>query len=337
MTRIVLASVAALLAVACAAPAPQPQAVRVIATPEVTPAPTPKPTPEPTPVPTARPTTRPAPTVRPAPAPVQAVATGPAAFRGLGAWIDVFDHTDDPASILPAVRDMAARGTKTLYLETSRYKETVDIKFPRAIGAALDEAKRLGMRVVAWYPPAFGDMEREHRRSMAAVNFRSPGGNRFDAFAPDIEYPGEVPDANKRSALAVEYSRRLRAAVGPSYLLAAIVIPPSALERDPTRWPGFPWGTLAPLYQVFMPMNYWTGRSRDAQTAATLTTQNTARTRALTGKPVHTIGGLGEDTDEAQALAYVRAANAAGSLGGGLYDYRTTRPEVWDEIRLLNR
>ena len=51
---------------------------------------------------------------------------------------------------------------------------------------------------------------------------------------------------------------------------------------------------------------------------------------------MHIIGGLGENADEAQVAAYVRAARESGSLGGGLYDYTTTRPEVWDELQALN-
>jgi hypothetical protein len=49
------------------------------------------------------------------------------------------------------------------------------------------------------------------------------------------------------------------------------------------------------------------------------------------------IGGLAESADEAQVAAFVAAAIESGSLGGGLYDYATTRTEVWDELQALNR
>jgi hypothetical protein len=257
-------------------------------------------------------------------------------FRGLGSWIDVFDHTDDPATLLPHVRGMAERGTKTLYLETARFTSPTDIQFPTALGAALDEAKALGMRVVAWYPPAFDDLERDVRRSIAAINYTSPKGNRFDAFGADIEYTEKVPDHGERSRRAVEYSRRLREGAPAGYPMSAIVIPPTSLEYNPQRWPGFPWNELSPLYEVFMVMNYWTARSKDAPTATALTQRNAVETKRLTGRPVHVIGGLGENADESQVSAYVRAARESGSLGGGLYDYTTTRPEVWDELQALN-
>ena len=256
-------------------------------------------------------------------------------FRGLESWIDVFDHTDDPATVLPFVRGMAANGVETLYLETARYGSATDIQYPTALGAALDEAKALGMRVVAWYPPGFADLERDVRRSVAAVNYVSPKGNRFDGFGADIEYTTPVPDHAARSQLAVEYSQRLRAAIGGAYPMSAIVIPPTSLEYNPKRWPGFPWAALRQFYDVFMPMNYWTARGKDPATAADLTQRNANQVRALTGRPVHVIGGLGESADEAQVAAYVTAALESGSLGGGLYDFDTTRAEVWDELQLL--
>jgi hypothetical protein len=306
---------------------------RIVSTPVPAPLPTAPPllTPDPTPGAPAANVTRRAAPQRVLAAPPETVG----AFRGLGSWIDVFDHTDDPATVVPLVRDMASNGVQTLYLESARFGSPADIQFPTAMGAALDEAKSLGMRVVAWYPPAFKDPELDFRRSMTAINYVSPNGNRFDAFGADIEYTEGVPDHSTRSRLAVEYSQRLRTTVGAGYPLAAIVIPPTSLEYNKKRWPGFPWAALRDFYDVFMPMNYWTARSKDPATAANLTQQNAEQVRALTGRPVHVIGGLGESADEAQVGAYVAAAREGGSLGGGLYDFTTTRPEVWDELQIL--
>ncbi len=276
----------------------------------------------------------PAPTLRIVPKPRQAaVAADVSSFRRLGSWIDVFDYKDDPATIRPLVKKMADLGTKTLYLETARATSAADIAYPHALGAALDDAKARGLRVVAWYPPALDDMNRDIRRSIAAANFRSPRGNRFDAFGADIEYTSGVPDHAERSKRAVDYSKAIRARLGKTYALAAIVIPPTSLEINKKRWPNFPWTALAPSYDVFMPMNYWTAHGKDAKTADDLTRRNVQQTRALTGKPVHIIGGLGEAADAAQVRAYVNAARGAGSLGGGLYDFTTTKSNVWGELR----
>ncbi len=336
-------------AAACGGPAvPLPRAERVVATPAPTghaevslDLPTPQATVRAAPQTTAPPLridVPQAPAQRPVvAAAVPSVGAGLSAFGGLGSWIDVFDYNDAEHPLAPLVRSMAKRGVRTLYLETSRFTAADDIQFPKSLGAGLDEAKAHGMRVVAWYPPALDDLKRDVRRSIAAVQYRSPKGNRFDAFGADIEYTEKVPDHKKRNARAIEYSKELRAAVGPSYPMGAIVIPPTTLERDHTRWPNFPWAELAKSYQLFMPMNYWTANGANPATAMDLTKRNIEKTRQLTGKPVHIIGGLGDRADAKQVAAYVEACAEAGALGGGLYDYTTTRTDVWTELTKLNR
>jgi hypothetical protein len=275
-----------------------------------------------------------APHVAPKPTPPRTADL--AAFRRLGTWIDVFDYTNDPSSILPLVAQMSKLGTKTLYLETARSNSTSDIAFPASVAAALDAAKARGMRVVSWYPPDFANVGLDLHRSVVAAHFRTKHGNTFDGFASDIEYTGGVRDDALRSARTVQYSKALRAAVGRTYPLGAIVIPPTSLQINPTRWPNFPWRAMAPSYDVFMPMNYWTAHARNAATATDLTRRNVVITRSLTGKPVHIIGGLGEDSDVSQVRAYVFAARGAGSIGGSLYDFRTTASGLWGELRRFN-
>lgn len=333
-----LLTVLLLLAAACSpAPAAEMSATRIRTAPLATPTPTPAPTPAPTPV--ATPVSTPVPTR--APVAVDA-ATGPLkapvdAFRGLGSWIDVYDHTDDPATILPLVRGMAEQGVRTLYLESARFDDAQPLRYPTAFAAALEEAHRLGMKVIGWYPPDFADPERDLANSIGAITYVSPGGHRLDGFAPDIEYTAGVPDHAERNIRAVAYSQRLREAAGPGYPLAAIVIPPNSLRINPNRWRDFPWAAVGALYDVVMPMNYWTGRGTDPGTAAALTEENVRESARLTGLPVHPIGGLGDRADRAQTQAYVRTALDGGAIGGGLYDYRITRPEVWEDLRGLNR
>jgi hypothetical protein len=256
-----------------------------------------------------------------------------AAFRRLGTWIDVFDYSNNPSTILPLIAQMSKVGVKTLYLETARSNSTADIAYPASVAAALDAAKGRGMRVVAWYPPDFRNVGLDLHRSVVAAKFRTKHGSTFDGFASDIEYTQGVPDDALRSARTVQYSNALRTALGRTYPLGAIVIPPTSLQINPTRWPNFPWRSIAPSYDVFMPMNYWTAHARNAATATDLTRRNVLMTRSLTGKPVHIIGGLGEDSDVSQVHAYVFAARGTGSIGGSLYDFKTTASNLWGELR----
>ena len=85
-----------------------------------------------------------------------------------------------------------------------------------------------------------------------------------------------------------------------------------------------------------MPMEYWTALGKDTNTAYGITRTDIEKSKQLTGLPVHIIGGLGADADGKQTGAYVKACREAGSLGGGLYDFTTTRNDVWDELRKLN-
>src|SRR5438093_8128958 len=108
---------------------------------------------------------------------------------------------------------MAAHGVRVLYLESSRHNDPHDIAYPQALGAALDIAKGLGMRVVAWYPPDFSNVSYDLRRSLAAIQFRSPEGNRFDAFGADIEFSA-VKNPDERNRRVAIYSRDLRRIAG---------------------------------------------------------------------------------------------------------------------------
>jgi hypothetical protein len=191
------------------------------------------------------------------------------------------------------------------------------------------------MRAVAWYAPDFSNNELDLRRSIAAIQFRSPRGNRFDAFGADIEY-SRIKEPAARNKAVIDYCRQLRQRTG-RFPLAAIVFPATSLQRDPTTWPNYPWAEFGRDFDIVMPMNYWTFHTRDAKQAASLTARNAALVHELTGRPVHVIGGLAEDADAAQTAAYVDAALESGSIGGSLYDGRTTTAAQWAELAQFNK
>ncbi len=255
------------------------------------------------------------------------------AYEGLGAWVDVYDphvwrHAAD------AVREMHAHGVQTLFLETSSWRIRHDIFRPETVSVFITEAHRLGMRVVAWYVPDFYDLGRDFRRSMAAIRFRTPSGQKFDSFALDIE-SFRVPDPAKRSARLIELSARLRKAVGRRYPLGAIVISPVATHRIPSGWPGFPYRALADYYDVFLPMGYYSYRTDGAAAAFNYTRNTLQLLREDTGNPnlpIHAIGGEAGYTDGPEAKAFVDAVKRFDAIGASLYDFNTTGPEDWAHI-----
>ncbi len=308
------------------------------------PSPVPPP-PPPSPKAAASPRPKPEPKTRTLPN----IATGDiSAYRGMGAWVDVYDYAiRDQMDPTAAVDEMARRGVKTLYLQTGRWKEANDIVNTEKVNLFLDRADARNIKVIAWYVPGFGDIDRDIRRSVAAMTYRTPRGNKFDGFAPDIETREEVGgDRDRFNAGIIEYSRRLRE-VAPTAVLAAIVVDAKNNERAPARWEGFPWPEIGQMYDIVMPMAYWSvtksndcGREIDV---ATYMRQVAEKTTSLMGtaRPMHIIGGIADCNTVAETSAYVSSMKELGSVGGSLYDFATTeanpsKEDLWRELARLN-
>jgi hypothetical protein len=250
-------------------------------------------------------------------------------YAGAGAWVDRFDVGQADGTVTPADVDaMADAGVRTLYLQAAADEpgRAPGLTDPGLIARFLVRAHQRGLRVVGWYLPRFGDVERDldHLRAIAEFDVL---GHSFDGVAVDIEWRDTVADASERSARLVELSEGLRDAAGGD-ALGAIVLAPVHLDVvNPGFWPGFPWDELAPLYDAWLPMGYWTERSAASgyRDAATYTTENLRRLRAQVGDdaPVHAIGGLGEDTGEHDLDRFVAAAEAEGAIGASIYDWAT--------------
>jgi hypothetical protein len=228
--------------------------------------------------------------------------------------------------------------------------------------------------------PGFADIDRDLRASLAVFNYRTPSGQYFDGFAPDIEDFNAVKEASRRTitvparshkgcsrhctttavvdapysqvltqfnAGIVEYSRRLRQAVGPSTTLGAIVIDAVINRHQPPTWPDFPWAQIAKNYDVVLPMAYWSvskPESCPAQDAGPYIRDLVATTEALMGtpRPIHVIGGIGDCLSPLDVSTYVDAAKSSGSIGGGLYSlitiYRNRDQEAfWQALSRFNK
>jgi hypothetical protein len=191
------------------------------------------------------------------------------------------------------------------------------------------------MAIVAWYVPSFANASRDERRSLAAIRFRTPGGERFDSFALDIE-SSVVKAPGLRNARLLELSRRLRAAAPAWYPLGAIVPSPRGIQRLSWYWPSFPFFQLAQTFDVFLPMSYFTYRTHVPAKSASYTRLNIELLREATGDPtlpVHVIGGLAHNASPAQVRQFVRAAHERNALGLSLYDFADTTPAQWRELR----
>src|SRR5215213_5943367 len=190
---------------------------------------------------------------------------GVRAYRGMGAWVDQYDGVvfDNP---WPALTEMRRHGVRTVYLETGSWRLPRALNFRDRIGTNLviDQAHKLGMKVVAWYLPGLDDVPLDMRRTRAALRLRTDRGERFDGFAVDIESQ-RVRPIGARNAALMRYSRALRRRAGARYALGAIVPDSRSSTISPGLWPGLPYGSLAPIYDVFLPMAYSSYRGRGAR------------------------------------------------------------------------
>lgn len=254
------------------------------------------------------------------------------AYEGAGAWVDVFDTGAVPGetpTVTPeAVDAMADAGVRTLYLQAARDDGTGTpaVAAPDVVARFLVRAHERGMRVVGWYLPRFADVDRDLEHLRAIDRFEVLG-HRFDGVAVDIEWRDSVDDPAERSDRLVELSEGLRASVGDD-ALGAIVLAPVHLEVvNPGFWPAFPWEELAPLYDAWLPMGYWSDRTTASgyRHAATYTTENLRRLGDNLGGDVavHAIGGLGAESTPDDVAGFVVAAQAEGAVGASIYDWAT--------------
>lgn len=210
-------------------------------------------------------------------------------FRGLGAWVDVFDYesTSTPLPMAASLDDLRARGVRTLYLQTSRFSAAYDLA-PSA-GRWVDAAHARGLAVVGWYLPGYGDLARDLRRTTAIAAHVTPAGGRFDAVGIDMEaHSGwgtgnEVPRTTMNTR-AVEHLRSVRART--SAPLAAITPQPTATDGAGETWEGFPFAAVGASSDLVLPMSYWPRTCHDA-CVRDYTATNARYAAAWSGKPVH--------------------------------------------------
>jgi hypothetical protein len=254
-------------------------------------------------------------------------------FRGAGAWVDQYD-ADVMNNPYPALLEMKQRGVRTVYLETGSWRLPRRLDFRDQIGVslAIDQAHALGMKVIGWYLPGLDDVALDMRRTRAALGLRTERGGSFDAFAVDIESQRVRPVALRNAAL-MRYSRAVRRLVGPGYALGAIVPDERSSTVSPGLWPGLPFGSVAAVYDVFLPMAYSSYRGHGAAFAYSYARSNVAFLRAATRRPVHLIGGLEPGLLAGEPAAIVRGAADAGAIGVSFYDYVGATDATWRALK----
>jgi len=251
-----------------------------------------------------------------------------APFRGLGAWVDIFDDAlwNYPEG---AVAELQLQGVRTLYLETCNYNCKEPLHRTPNMERFIHAAHAAGIRVVAWYLPGFDNVHRDLTYAKAAINFRTTLGQEFDGFGLDIE-ARIVNPVGKRNHRVVEVSEKIRKAAGARYPLGAIT-PPWFYE-----WGGpFPYRALHGVYDAFLPMIYFGGRGQGPKVARRNVVNNFVQIRNGTGNPrtaIHAIGGIADVLGRREVSAFAHATRGRGGIGASLYDTATSGPEDWQGL-----
>jgi hypothetical protein len=262
--------------------------------------------------------------------PLAPVPAGHEVYAGLSTWIDIYDIEWEPEK---QVEVAALAGVDAIFVQSARHKSETDIQDADRLGRLIDAAHDAGIKVMTWYIADFVDLDRDFRRSVEAIRFTTPNGNRPDGFGLDIELD-DVRDVTVRNERLLTLTRSLRDYVGPDYPMAAIVLPPLQLDLNGTWWPGFPYAELRPYYDVYIPMSYSSYRGTDAAKTYQWNLDNITETRRRAGDPdlaVHLAGGIADNLPEVDA--FVDAARDGGAIGAGLYDLHTTRSSAWPALQ----
>jgi hypothetical protein len=258
------------------------------------------------------------------------------AYTGLASWVDIFDHRAW-AHPEAAVADMASHGVHTLFIETGNSSSARGAIFdPPAQARFIRAAHAHGMRIVAWYLPDMARVGYDFSRISRAIAFKTSDGQTFDSFALDIESAAVKPEARRDRALG-DLSSRIRRLVGGSYPLGAIVPPPVGIAKRVGYWNGFPYGSVATVYDVILPMGYYTYHGHTAAAAAADARGNVRILRAERGCrtiPIHLIGGLAHGSSPAEVRAFANAAVSGGCIGVSLYSWADTTASQWRALQV---
>ncbi len=256
-------------------------------------------------------------------------------YRGLGAWIDIYDAWafDRPSATM---RRLKQRGVDTVFIETGNYASGGAVFRADDMADLIKGAHARGMKVVAWYLPGFQDVGFDYRRSIAAIRFHR-NGQRFDSFGLDIESP-LVKSQDTRSRRLIDLSRRIDANSPGSYPLGAIIPSPRGMQLVEHYWERFPYQEIESYYDIWLPMGYYTYRYSGKQAAYDYTRLNTQilRDEVDPAVEVHPLGGIAHKSSEGETEGFVDAVLDDALIGGGLYDMGTSGPEDWRQLRRLS-
>jgi hypothetical protein len=241
-----------------------------------------------------------------------------APVRAKGMWLTTWE--DSRVDVPDVVAQAKAAGLTQLWVRTGgTYQGWYGAPL---LTRLLPAAHAAGLQVVAWDYPTLGDPVADAARAAKVITGRF-GGERIDAFSPDIEeiYEGTF-DTPQRVRV---YLSRVRVTAGNLPVIATVLRP---LDGDLSARP---YRAMAPYVDAFAPMIYWS--CNEPGTTALSALRPLAKLR-----PVHLIGqsyNMGPEGGRPgmptarEIWRFLDVAKRGGAVGASLYVYDQTRAPQW--------
>ncbi|HEX8731898.1 MAG TPA: SH3 domain-containing protein [Ktedonobacterales bacterium] len=254
---------------------------------------------------------------------------------GKGMWFTNYQTRHADLSAL--VADAKAAGVTHIYAEVAI--SWYGFYAANSLDRLLPVAHKQGIAVIAWVYPKLSDVTSDVRMTMRVANYRTPGGERADGIATDVE---EVID----SGSVYTYGQVLRGLLGPDTLLVD-----SAMH--PFTHAGYPYAAIAASWNVLAPMDYWHSSRRHAYTpqdVARFVTISVVTIRAAMLEagvsspiPIEETGqmydmyssdgaGVGHNPSAAEITADLAASRALGCIGASYFEWQTATQSQWDAL-----
>jgi hypothetical protein len=258
------------------------------------------------------------------------VLTPPAAPKkwlpsGKGMWIYVPDKTE--GGNVPAII-AKAKDTGLTHLWVRMGSAWDGFNVAPFMDKILPAAHGAGIKVIGWDFPKLDPLGPDIERAKAMINYRTPSGDKIDAFSPDIESPAEgtrlTPENAKR------YGAALREVAGPDYTLI-VTVPRPAKER-----PTHPYNEIVAGYDAIAPMIYWLDRQPDTDVTGAL------RDLAKFNKPIYPVGQAYDGSPEGgrkgvpppeELFRFMRFAQNHGAAGVSFWSWQAANQPAWNAIR----
>jgi hypothetical protein len=240
----------------------------------------------------------------------------------------------DPDAVVAAAN---ALGLTHIYLEVGDSRRGFYGK--NGIDRLLPAAHRANLKVIGWVLTSLSDLPNDVALSTSIASYRTPGGDRLDGLAPDIE---ENMDATDVAA----FSQILRAKLGTSYLIVGVIYPVGTWtgQHHPVA------ATLSHSFNALAPMAYWhdTSRPYTAAAVASFIRHSVADIHNAVGDSTYPVAVIGQTYDAfsrdgtgpnnptgSEITTMLQAARQAGAIGVSLFQWGTTTPAEWNALKAL--